>query len=145
MLCEVAGLNISQQKGVPKSPVEAVLLQEGHGIVGDAHGGSERQVSLLAETAIERMRLLARGLDIPFGAFAENIVIRHADLRLWPVGTVLTFGEVVLEITQIGKECHSGCIISQTTGSCVMPTEGLFARVVKGGYIHVGDTGHYLL
>lgn len=145
MICEVAALNVSRQKGIPKSPVQSVILREDFGIEGDVHAGSGRQVSLLAEEAIERMRLKAPTLDIPFGAFAENLVIRHADLRSWRVGTVLTIGEVVLEITQIGKECHSGCIISQTAGSCIMPTEGLFARVVKGGSVHVGDTGHYLL
>ena len=140
MTCKVAGLNLSTRKGVPKSPVDSVRLITDHGIEGDAHAGSDRQVSLLAAEAIQRMRDQAKGLDIPYGAFAENIVLDGVDLRLWSVGTRLTIGPLVLEITQIGKVCHTKCAIYYQAGDCVMPREGLFAVVRTGGPVRVDDS-----
>ncbi len=142
---KIAALNVSTVKGIPKSPVSAVTLIENFGIEGDVHAGTDRQLSLLAQEAIDRMRRAAPGLEIAYGAFAENIVLSYVDLRILSVGARLRIGDTELEITRIGKECHKGCVISQTVGTCIMPTEGLFARVTKGGVIHVGDTGYYLL
>jgi MOSC domain-containing protein YiiM len=125
---------------VPKQEVEKIRLIEGYGIEGDAHAGAwHRQVSLLAEESIEQMREM--GLtDLAHGAFGENINTIGIDVCALPVGTRLRAGEAVLEITQIGKECHNdGCAIRQATGKCVMPTDGVFAVVVKGGEVRSGD------
>ncbi|MDK2930371.1 MAG: hypothetical protein PWR07_502 [Bacillota bacterium] len=130
---------MSETKGVSKRDVGRARLVEGHGLEGDAHAGPwHRQVSLLAEESIEKMR--TKGIDVGPGAFAENITTRGIDLYHLPVGTRLEVGpEVVLEITQIGKECHTGCAIFRQVGECVMPREGIFARVVRGGEIERGD------
>ncbi|NOZ24552.1 MAG: MOSC domain-containing protein [Nitrospirae bacterium] len=137
----VVSINISTNKGVRKGAVEAALLREGYGIEGDAHASSSwhRQVSLLAMESIHRMREL--GLDVGPGDFAENITTEGIDLRSLPVRTRIGVGDAVeLEVTQIGKTCHSRCAIYFQAGSCVMPEEGIFARVIKGGTIRIGDS-----
>lgn len=136
----VVSVNISDIKGVPKHEVEEILLIAGHGVQGDAHAGAwHRQVSLLAEESIDRMRAL--GLNgLARGAFGENINTVGLDLCALPVGTRLKIGEVVLEVTQIGKDCHNdGCAIRRATGKCVMPTDGVFAVVIEGGTLRAGD------
>jgi len=138
MSAEVVAVCISKNKGERKTPVESVELREEHGIVGDAHAGDwHRQVSLLAQESIEKMRRL--GLDVDSGDFAENITTRGIDLPSLPVGTRLTVGDVLMEVTQIGKECHTRCAIFHQAGDCVMPKEGIFARVLRGGLVRPGD------
>ncbi len=139
---EIVSLNISGKKGEPKEPVNGITVREGHGIEGDAHAGDwHRQVSLLAEEEIEKMREKLPTLEP--GDFAENITTRGIDLPSLPVGTKLVIGTVELEITQIGKACHKGCAIMEQVGECVMPTKGIFTRVTKGGEISLEDTGSY--
>jgi MOSC domain-containing protein YiiM len=139
---EILALNISKEKGMPKSPVPRLVFVVDHGIEGDAHAGPGiRQVSLLADEDIETMR--AKLDTIAPGDFAENITTRGIDLAALPVGTRLMIGEAVLEISQIGKQCHSGCAIREKTGDCVMPRKGVFAVVVEGGEITDEDTGRY--
>jgi MOSC domain-containing protein YiiM len=134
----VVAVSISNSKGERKTPVAAVTLLEEHGIVGDAHAGSwHRQVSLLAFESIAKMR--AFGLNVGSGAFAENITTAGVDLVSLPIGTRLTIGTAILEVTQIGKECHNRCAIYEQAGDCVMPKEGIFARVLVGGTIRPGD------
>jgi MOSC domain-containing protein YiiM len=133
----VVSISTSSEKGVKKTPVDSVLLRLDHGIEGDAHAGDwHRQVSLLAEESIEKMR--KQGLDVSYGDFAENITTRGLVLYEIPVGTKLRIGECVVEITQIGKECHDRCAIYEAAGDCVMPREGIFVRVVRGGIIEKG-------
>ncbi len=128
----------SEKKGTQKQQVETAVLRENHGIEGDAHAGNwHRQVSLLGLEKIEEFR--ARGADVEFGAFGENLVIEGFDFRNLPVGTSFRIGDVLLEMTQIGKECHSHCAIYHMVGDCIMPREGVFAKVVHGGEIKVGD------
>jgi MOSC domain-containing protein YiiM len=137
MTNQVVAVNISQQKGEQKIPVPAVELREQHGIIGDAHAGDwHRQVSLLAEESIDKMRRL--GLQVDPGAFAENITTRGVDLVSLPVGSHIALGDVLLEVTQIGKECHARCAIYHQAGDCVMPKEGIFARVLRGGPVAAG-------
>jgi len=113
-------------------------LLENHGIVGDAHAGDwHRQVSLLAKESIDKMR--AMGLDVTNGDFAENITTSGINLTSLPVGSRLQVGETLLEVTQIGKECHARCAIYYQAGDCVMPKEGIFARVLRSGAIKPGD------
>ena len=139
---EIVSLNVSREKGMVKNPVERLTLLEGLGIEGDAHAGAGlRQVSLLADEDIDTMRATL-GTLVP-GTFAENITTRGIDLPSLPVGTRLEIGDAVLEISQIGKECHEGCAIREKAGDCVMPHRGVFAAVIKGGEITVEDTGHY--
>jgi MOSC domain-containing protein YiiM len=127
-------INVSTAVGVPKNPVARAVLRKGHGIEGDAHAGEwHRQVSLLADEDIETMR--GRGVDLPPGIFAENLTTRGIDLARLPVGAHLRIGPALLEITQIGKECHQGCAIRQAVGDCVMPRRGVFTRVLEGGEI----------
>lgn len=133
----VVAVCISEQKGQRKTPVAAVELKENHGIAGDAHAGEwHRQVSLLATESIAKMRAL--GLDVDSGDFAENITTRGLDLVALPIGTRLAVGDAIIEVTQIGKECHSRCAIYYQAGDCVMPKEGIFARVIKGGTVSAG-------
>jgi MOSC domain-containing protein YiiM len=135
---KITAVCISLNKGERKTPVDAVVLREEHGIVGDAHAGTwHRQVSLLARESIEKMRAL--GLDVSNGDFAENLTTEGIDLPALPVGTRLSIGEAELEVTQIGKECHTRCAIYYQAGDCVMPKEGIFARVVRGGTVQPGD------
>ncbi len=138
----VVSINISGSKGEPKRPVRRAVLREGHGIEGDAHAGDwHRQVSLLAEEDIERMKEKLPSLGP--GDFAENVTTRGIDLASLPVGTRLSIGVAELEVTQIGKACHKGCAILEETGECVMPKRGIFARVLKGGEITDEDSGSY--
>ena len=135
----VTAVNISEKKGVRKHEVPYIDLKCHYGILGDAHAGDwHRQVSLLAEESVDKMRAL--GLDnLTPGAFAENISTRGIDLKSLPVGTKLKIGEVLTEVTQIGKECHNDCAIKKATGQCVMPTEGIFVIVLRGGRVQKGD------
>jgi len=134
----VISINISHKKGLKKTPVKEAIVNE-RGIVGDAHAGEwHRQISLLAEESIEKMREL--GLKIGYGDFAENITTKNIDLSKLRIGQKIRVGkEVILEITQIGKKCHDECEIKRLIGKCVMPKEGVFARVISGGKIKVGD------
>lgn len=135
---KILAICISEKKGVQKSPVDSAVLLEDWGIEGDAHGGKwHRQVSLLAFEKIEDFR--AKGADVDFGAFGENLVVEGFDLRKIPVGSRFQIGDVLLELTQIGKECHSHCAIFHAVGDCIMPREGVFTKVLKGGSIKVGD------
>ena len=128
----------SEKKGTQKQQVETAVLREDHGIEGDAHAGNwHRQVSLLGLEKIEAFR--ERGAEVEFGAFGENLVIEGFDFRNLPVGTRFRIGEALLEMTQIGKECHTHCAIYHMVGDCIMPREGVFAKVLKGGEIKVGD------
>ena len=135
---KVLAVNVSLNKGERKTAVpEATLLVE-HGIKGDAHAGDwHRQVSLLAMESIAKMQAL--GLDVGEGDFAENITTEGVDLVSLPIGSRLALGETLLEVTQIGKECHTRCAIFYQAGDCVMPKEGIFARVITGGVIRPGD------
>lgn len=134
----VVAVNISENKGERKKNIEECLLLEEHGLERDAHAGDwHRQVSLLAEESIEKMREM--GLDVSSGDFAENITTKGINLVSLPVGTKLKTGDTLLEVTQIGKVCHDRCAIYYQAGDCVMPREGIFCRVLKGGPIKVGD------
>ena len=135
---EVVSVNISEKKGTVKHEVEEIILKKEHGIVGDAHAGNwHRQISLLAEESIDKMRI--DGLELINGIFAENINTIGIDLKALPIGTILKIGECEIKITQLGKECHTDCEIKAKVGKCVMPTEGLFATVEKEGRIKKGD------
>jgi len=136
----VESVNISEKKGLRKHAVERIELKLGVGIAGDAHAGNwHRQISLLAEESIDQMRALGLGGLTP-GAFAENINTRGIELKTLPVGTRLRVGECLLAVTQIGKDCHNdGCAIQKATGRCVMPTDGIFAVVLEGGFVRKGD------
>ena len=135
---QVMAVCISEKKGTQKKNVNTATFVEDWGIQGDAHAGKwHRQVSLLSYDKIEEFR--ARGADVENGAFGENLVVQGIDFRSLPVGTRLCCGDVVLEITQIGKECHHGCQIFQKMGECIMPREGVFAKVIRGGSINTGD------
>lgn len=137
-MAQVVSVCISEKKGTKKHPVAEISLRPHHGIAGDAHAGDwHRQVSLLANESVDRMR--KEGLTLAAGDFAENILTEGLTLRTLPVGTVLRAGEVRLEVTQIGKECHNDCAIKKAVGRCVMPTEGIFAIVVKEGTVRAGD------
>ncbi len=130
----------SKDKGTPKEDVGEGLFKEEFGLVGDAHADccTHRQVSLLAIESINKMR--GKGFDVGPGDFAENLTTEGIDLVALPVGTRLTVGQgVVLEVTQIGKDCHTKCAIYRQIGKCVMPKDGVFARVVKGGVVKAGD------
>jgi MOSC domain-containing protein YiiM len=133
----IIAICISEEKGERKKPVPSALLRENHGIVGDAHAGDwHRQVSLLAEESIDTMR--DKGLDVTHGDFAENITTKGIDLVSLPIGTRLSLGNAVIEISQIGKECHTRCAIYYQAGDCVMPREGIFAKVITGGELVPG-------
>jgi MOSC domain-containing protein YiiM len=136
---QIVAVCTSKEKGERKTDVGQAELQEGFGLVGDAHGGDwHRQVSLLAIESIDKMR--AAGLDVGPGDFAENLTTQGVNLYVLPVGTRLRVGDsVLLEMTQIGKECHDRCAIYHQAGDCVMPREGVFATVVSGGLVKSGD------
>jgi MOSC domain-containing protein YiiM len=130
----------SKKKGTRKQPVPEIYLREDYGVDGDAHADSttHRQVSLLAIESIDKMR--NKGFTLEPGDFAENITTEGIDLASLPVGTRISAGdEVVLEMTQIGKECHAACAIRRQVGDCIMPQEGIFARVVRSGRVKAGD------
>ena len=138
-MAKVVSVNISEKKGERKRPVPKIHLKLRHGIVGDAHAGDwHRQISLLAEESIDTMRAVSP-LPLDAGVFAENINTVGIDLKSLPVGTRLRIGETEVEVTQIGKECHSDCTIKKAVGQCVMPTEGIFAVVVREGNVRPGD------
>lgn len=137
-MASVVAVCVSMEKGERKVPVPEVELVVGHGIRGDAHAGDwHRQVSLLASESIAKMRAL--GLDVSSGDFAENITTAGIELIALRVGDRLTIADALLEITQLGKECHSHCAIYHQAGDCVMPKEGIFARVLRGGTVRPGD------
>ena len=135
----VLAVNISQKKGEKKQNIPCGLFLDDIGLDGDAHAESGiRQVSLLAKESIEKIR--AKGLDVQYGDFAENLTTEGIDLPTLPIGTRLKVGrEVLLEVTQIGKICHNRCNIFYTVGDCVMPREGIFAKVIVGGEVQVDD------
>lgn len=133
------GICVSKKRGTKKVEVAEAMLVENYGIEGDAHAGNwHRQVSLLSLEKIEAFR--EKGAQVSFGDFGENLIIDGLDFRSLPVGTIFTIGDAVLKMTQIGKECHTHCQIYQTMGECIMPREGVFAVVLKGGQIRNGDT-----
>lgn len=135
---KVIAVCTSPEKGTQKTAVAEGNFIEDYGIEGDAHAGKwHRQVSLLSYDKIEVFR--QRGARVENGAFGENLVVEGIDFSALPVGTRLACGNVVLEITQIGKECHHGCAIFQQMGDCIMPREGVFAKVIRGGKICPGD------
>lgn len=138
-MAKVVAINISTEKGTVKKPVESALFIEEFGIEGDAHAGKwHRQVSLLSDESIDKMRKQGvEGLDP--GKFAENITTEGIVLYELPVGTKLRIGDTIQEVTQIGKKCHHGCEIYKQIGDCVMPREGIFTRVLKGGTVKAGD------
>lgn len=139
---EIVSINISVGVGVRKDAVDQAFLKADHGIAGDAHARNwHRQISLLADEDVETMR--GRGIDLDPGIFAENITTRGVSLSALPVGTRLFMGEAELEVTQIGKECHHGCAIFQTVGDCVMPRKGIFARVIREGWIDRDSSCYY--
>lgn len=135
----ITAISISEKKGQKKHNIESAQLRVDHGMVGDAHAGQwHRQISLLGIASIDYMR--NQGANVKPGDFAENITVEGIVLYELPVGTRLQLGnEVLLEVTQIGKECHHGCEIMKQVGSCIMPTQGIFAKVLKDGIIQVGD------
>ncbi|WP_353096991.1 MOSC domain-containing protein [Tissierella praeacuta] len=135
----VVSINISDKKGVVKEPIKEGLFIEDFGLENDAHAGNwHRQVSLLGVESFEKME--EQGVDgLVSGDFAENITTEGITLYELPVGTKLIIGETIQEVTQIGKECHTGCAIAQKVGKCVMPKEGIFTKVLKGGLIKEGD------
>ena len=138
-MATVVSVNISERKGEQKHPVPRIELKLRHGIVGDAHAGNwHRQISLLAEESVDTMRPNCPVALTP-GVFAENINTTGVDLRHLPVGTHLRIGKTEVEVTQIGKECHNDCAIKKAVGRCVMPTEGIFAVVVREGTEQAGD------
>jgi len=137
---KIVAVSRSEQKGTKKVNVSDGLLEKDYGLVGDAHanGSTHRQVSLLAIESINKMQGL--GIDVAPGDFAENLTTEAIGLISLPVGTQLSVGEeAILEVTQIGKECHTGCAIYQQVGKCIMPKEGVFTRVIRGGTVKAGD------
>ncbi|MCA1959245.1 MAG: MOSC domain-containing protein [Desulfomonile sp.] len=136
---KIIAVCVSKHKGTPKKDIGAGVLKKGFGVEGDAHGGDwHRQVSLLSIEQIGTMR--DKGLDVAPGSFAENLTTEGFDLEALQVGDRVKVGEeVLLEITQIGKECHTRCAIYNKVGECIMPEKGIFATVVKGGAVKTGD------
>ena len=139
---KIIAICISEKKGTQKHSIESAVLKENWGIEGDAHAGKwHRQVSLLSYEKIEEFK--AKGAPVEDGAFGENLIVQGFDFKTLPVGTRLKCNDVILEITQIGKQCHKGCEIFQIMGDCIMPREGVFARVIHGGVISEGDEMDY--
>ncbi len=137
-MANVAAVCISEKKGTMKHEVPEITLKKDHGIIGDAHAGNwHRQISLLGKESVDKIR--SSFPDISVGAFAENILTEGITLYELPVGTRLRVGNTLLEITQIGKECHAACAIRRQVGDCVMPREGVFAIVLEEGSIRCGD------
>ena len=137
-MAKVVSINISKDKGVIKEPIKEGMFLEHFGLKDDAHAGDwHRQVSLLAEESIDKMKKTLP--ELKHGDFAENITTEGLVLYELPIGTILKVGQVILKVTQIGKECHAGCAIKQQVGKCVMPKEGIFATVEKSGIIKEGD------
>lgn len=140
---EVIAVCTSAEKGVRKQSVDSIELEVGTGVVGDAHSGAwHRQVSLLPDEAVDELRQVLPNLKA--GDFAENILTRGLDLKSLPVGTVISAGEALLAVTQIGKKCHNDCEIKRLVGKCAMPSEGIFAVVIRGGEVRPGDEVHVM-
>ena len=138
-MAKVVSVNISERRGEAKHPVSEIQLKLRHGIAGDAHAGDwHRQISLLAEESIDTMRRISP-MTFDAGIFAENINTLGIDLKNLPIGTHLRLGDAEIEVTQIGKECHNHCAIKRTVGTCVMPSEGIFAVVIREGIVRPGD------
>jgi len=139
-MAKVIAVNISEMRGVIKHPIEQGFFKFNHGLEGDAHAGDwHRQVSLLGIESIDKMKALgAKGLSE--GKFAENITTKGIIVYELPIGTKLKIGDVILEVTQIGKECHTGCEIRELVGDCIMPREGIFTKVLTEGWIKAGDS-----
>ncbi|MDR1945882.1 MAG: MOSC domain-containing protein [Desulfovibrio sp.] len=143
-MVEIKAVCISKKKGTAKKNVHSAKLVADHGLENDAHAGSgPRQVSLLSHEKIEDFR--AKGAMVTYGCFGENIVASGIDFASLPVGTRLSCSDALLAITQIGKECHSRCGIFQSMGECIMPTQGVFAEVLRGGTVSVGDEMRVLI
>ncbi len=139
-MAKIVSINISKRKGEPKVPVPQAQVRENYGLEGDVHAGPwHRQVSLLAQESIDRMIALGAS-DLTPGDFAENITTQGITLHTLPVGTRLRLGTCEAEVTQIGKQCHQHCAIFQKLGTCIMPREGIFVRILKGGELHPGDS-----
>ena len=136
----VISINISDKKSVRKKPVDEAEIVTDFGIKGDAHASQKwhRQISLLALESIKRMQ--DKGFNVNPGDFAENITTEGIDLVALPIGTLMKIGKVEVEVSQIGKECHKKCSIFYQAGDCVMPKEGIFVKVIKGGTIKKGDS-----
>lgn len=136
-MAKVISINRSDKKGVVKIPQSSGNFIENFGLEDDAHAGNwHRQVSLLGVESFNKME----GLNLKYGDFAENLTTEGIILYELPIGTKLKIGTTIQEVTQIGKECHSGCAIKQAVGKCVMPIEGIFTKVIEGGIINVGDS-----
>jgi len=136
----VVAVCTSKKKGTRKKAIAQGLFKEEYGLIGDAHADyqTNRQVSLLAIESIDKMQNL--GLNLSPGDFAENITVKGIDLCRLPIGTMVLVGdEVILEVSQIGKECHAACAVRRQVGQCIMPEEGVFARVIRGGTVKPGD------
>jgi MOSC domain-containing protein YiiM len=139
-VAKVVAVCLSNKKGQKKRAIKEGILKEEYGLIGDAHADSSwhRQVSMLSLSSIEKMRGL--GIEVGPGDFAENLTIEGLDLFTLPIGTRFNVGQdIILEMTQIGKECHDRCAIFKQVGTCVMPVEGIFVRVIKGGAVKSGD------
>ena len=138
-MINIVSIAVSQKKGTVKQCIETAELMENHGIKGDAHAGDwHRQLSFLASESIEKAS--SEDFKLNFGDFAENIATTGIDWKNEPIGKIFRLGETALvEITQIGKECHKKCAIFYRTGDCIMPKEGVFAKILRGGFIRVGD------
>ncbi len=139
-MAKITAVCSSEKKGQKKKAIKEGILKEEYGLLGDAHADSgwHRQVSMLAQSSIDKMRAL--GIDVGHGDFAENLTTEGMELFTLPIGTRLGVGQdIVLEVTQIGKECHDRCAIFKQVGTCIMPTEGIFTRVIKGGVVRAGD------
>ena len=135
---KIMAVCISEKRGTQKKNIEKVRLIENFGLEGDAHGGNwHRQVSLLSYEKVRAFE--AKGISVEDGAFGENLLVEGFDFKTLPVGARFRCGDALLEMTQIGKECHSHCEIYQAVGDCIMPREGVFARVLHGGMIQIGD------
>lgn len=135
---KIIAVNISEKKGTQKRNIHSARVIEDYGLENDAHAGKwHRQVSLLSYEKIEAFK--AKGAPVEDGAFGENLIIQGFDLKALPIGTKLRCNDVVLEVTQIGKQCHSGCEIYKIMGDCIMPREGIFTRVLHGGTVSEGD------
>ncbi|MGB5986210.1 MAG: MOSC domain-containing protein [Desulfobacterales bacterium] len=137
---KIVSIALSKKKGTRKSQVERAELVPNHGLAGDGHAGQwHRQVSFLAQESIAKAQV--QGLDVTFGDFAENIATTGIDWKSLPIGTQVRIGDSALvEVTQIGKQCHKPCAIYYQAGDCIFPREGVFARVLEGGTVRVGDS-----
>lgn len=138
-MAKVVAINISKVKGIPKQAIDKGYFAVDCGLQGDAHAGKwHRQVSLLGNESIHKMEKLGLG-KLATGSFAENLTTEGITLFELPIGTHLQVGETLMEVTQIGKECHAGCAIRQKTGDCIMPREGIFTKVLTSGWVQSGD------